>query len=461
MSIKPSIIAPTLIPNDVYKLNQKLKIAFQRKIVNYDLLRQFGRALWDCSNLNVDITLNIVMIEKYQELAWECLYHPQAYFIAQHTPIIRRTVAIQNPSHFNYPLRILHFTSEASQTHYLNLAEEQYFLYQALRSPIQNQQVLLNSTRYGNFAQFKILLQQYWDIVILSAHSIDNKIVFESEIMSYQSIIQAFSDANVQCVVLATCESAELAYKLQQLGIPCVVGMQFNILDRAASLFISQLCQAVIEGNTLFQAVQIARCTMQNLLKPNEQWQENETGQWFIPCFYAQLETPRFLIKKPVSIQNHTYSVKLLIGRRKLFYELEKLLLANKKIWLYGVGGIGKTALAQALQQHFIALHKPIYYVEMPNNLPSELPVLAVSRHKPPPGWIGFELPAPTETEFVRYAQYQGLAYPDLQLRLIYKMLQGNYQGLQLLQSLPFTTQANILRQQLCVIQRYLKAYKR
>ncbi|WP_353570877.1 CHAT domain-containing protein [Candidatus Albibeggiatoa sp. nov. BB20] len=480
MSATPVIITPLSIPEPVDELAQQVKSAFQHKTVNSDLLKKMGQQLWICSGLTTNIShIPSFIIQQPQNLPWECLYHPTGYFIAQKIPIIRQIALMTAQQQaIQSPLKILHFATQSAHLYknHLNFSEEKYFIYQALWPQIQAQQVLLHSSPSGYFSQFKTLLNQSWDIIILSGHSISQNnqqhLIFDSktdsyQTISYEKIISAFQKTSVKCVILAVCESADLALKLHQSGIFVVIGMQYPILDRAASRFIQQFCQAIMHGQTVIDAVQTTRLVMHNLLKPNEQWQENETGQWMIPSLYTQSNEQPLLLNSPIQSKISTQDVKLLIGRHQAFYKLEKIMRTHKKIWLYGVGGIGKTTLAQALQQHCIAQHQPIFYVEIETDeqlesLSTDLPILAVSRQPPPnQDWTGFQLAAPSEIEFIHYAQHQGLTYPKLQCRLIYKMLQGNYQGLDLLKALPFSTQATVLRQQLQTVQRYLKAYQR
>jgi hypothetical protein len=471
------LLIPSPIPDDVYQLAQAVKLAFQHKTVDLALLQKMGLALWYYANLPVDMSnISALIIEQYQDLPWEYLYHPQHYFIAQKIPITRQlSINSFKSKLINQPVKMLHFATQNQhdKRNYLSFAEEKYFIYQALWSQIQAKQILLHSALCVEFKQLAAQLAQNWDIIILSGHSINKNnqqyLVFDSgQLISYEQIATILQKISVQCVILAFCESHHLALRLHKMGISHVIGMQYSVLDRAASVFIQQFCLSLSQAHSIKTILQTARLAMQNLLKNNEQWQENEIGQWLIPCMYARSNTDNLFYLKPVKNKIHTILPKILIGRDKQLYKLVKALSKYQKVWLYGAGGIGKTALAQAVQQHFLAQHQTIMYIEVENYQQVELvtnenmPILAVSRLQPPnQDWMVFSLFAPTEIEFIRYAQYQGLAYPDIQLRLIYKMLRGNYQGLHLLQGLPFSTDAKSLRQQLRTVQRYLQAYQR
>lgn len=72
-----------------------------------------------------------------------------------------------------------------------------------------------------------------------------------------------------------------------------------------------------------------------------------------------------------------------------------------------------------------------------------------------------YRLTRPNFNEFSRYIEYMGLSYSLAQRLKIYQMLKGNYQGTQLLQTLPLCQGATDLSVQLALVQRYLQAYMR
>jgi hypothetical protein len=63
--------------------------------------------------------------------------------------------------------------------------------------------------------------------------------------------------------------------------------------------------------------------------------------------------------------------------------------------------------------------------------------------------------------DFVRYIRYIGLPYQIVQIRLLYKLLAGNFKAIQLLQTMPIQTVNKKFMQQLLSIKRYLQAYLR
>jgi hypothetical protein len=71
-----------------------------------------------------------------------------------------------------------------------------------------------------------------------------------------------------------------------------------------------------------------------------------------------------------------------------------------------------------------------------------------------------YPLKHPCFNDFSRYLHYLGLPYQFPQILKIYQTLGGNFQGVQLLQSLPFCVDMPGLLKQLAMVRRYLRAYQ-
>jgi hypothetical protein len=83
----------------------------------------------------------------------------------------------------------------------------------------------------------------------------------------------------------------------------------------------------------------------------------------------------------------------------------------------------------------------------------SRIPYAAIDYHNYP-------LKYPCFNDFSRYLHYLGLPYQFPQILKIYQTLGGNFQGVQLLQSLPFCVDMPGLLKQLAMVRRYLRAYQ-
>jgi len=88
------------------------------------------------------------------------------------------------------------------------------------------------------------------------------------------------------------------------------------------------------------------------------------------------------------------------------------------------------------------------------------LRILLTSRYSVPPEWNFYDyyLTRPCYQDFLSYTQQLGLPHSSLQIRLIYEVLNGNFQGVQLLHSLPVCTTGIGFRKQLALVKRYLQA---
>ncbi len=226
-------------------------------------------------------------------------------------------------------------------------------------------------------------------------------------------------------------------------------------------------------------------------------------------------------ITSPPNIIGHQLSKSdLFIGRRQELRNLSRILTTNSALVIYGLVGSGKTALAKQLaitlmqqkyrlffyqankQSNFsdfllqkLKLTKNIkletilkshfaqdewliwlddlqyapadktiqnLFIQLQTWQPSNLRLLITARSP----FINIEscykyrIQLPNFNDFTHYMRYLGLNYPFLQQLKIYQLLNGNFRGLQLLQSMPLQLEMSKLIRQLGIIRRYLFASK-
>lgn len=206
----------------------------------------------------------------------------------------------------------------------------------------------------------------------------------------------------------------------------------------------------------------------------------------------------------------------LFIGRRRELCTLGEALRTGKIRWLWvrGKGGRGKTAFVGQLVKTLIELGYRVLIYQKKENLTfrkvvtqafhlsfdlsqfieqltkerwilwldqldhveedvleclkrlcygqsEHLRLLVTSRNKIPhmEFFHDYDLAPPDYHDFSRYLEYLGLSYPEKMKRFIYDVLEGNFQGVQLLQSFP--VHAEKLPKQLNIVKRYLQAYWR
>jgi hypothetical protein len=205
--------------------------------------------------------------------------------------------------------------------------------------------------------------------------------VFESEdghgeLVAAHALAQLFNGTNVQCVVVAACQSAHLNINgteaslikpIAQAGVPHVVGMREPLIDRAATVFVQTLCVALAQRERVDVAVQKSRRAMTQLLAPNEVWRavavgrghsDASVGQWCLPTLFSH-DPAQPLVdwdfrpkpSSPEPLGSQMALPKIFIGRRRELRTLGDALRRGKiqRLLIRGAGGLGKTALAGRL----------------------------------------------------------------------------------------------------------------
>jgi hypothetical protein len=385
----------------------------------------------------------------------------------------------------------------------------------------------------------------------------------ESEFVTANALAQAFQNTNVQCVIVAACQSAQFLDEnhfispILQAGVPHVVGMREALIDRAGTVFVRALCVALAQQARIDVAVQTGRQAMTQLLKDNERWcnvqektlsNDPSIGQWCLPVLISHDPTqpivdwdfgpkPRF----PNPIGSQIAMPKVFIGRRRELRTLEEALCSGKirRLLIRGTGGLGKTALAgrlaitlaqqgyrifalkageerdliSTLEQALNFAHPPSLWEgvrgratweevrrrglktftqqrwllwldglekrQNPHNhlftditlqtiletlseyQNENLRILLTSRWTIPQSldFYDYRILQPKFHDFSRYLKQLGLNYDFSERLKIYHSLGGNFQGVQLLQSLPTYDDTTHLNKNLAMVQRYLSAY--
>jgi ABC-type uncharacterized transport system YnjBCD ATPase subunit len=149
---------------------------------------------------------------------------------------------------------------------------------------------------------------------------------------------------------------ANLALALVQHGIPLVLGTQYQVLDNAASDFAQTFYRFLLAGQQPAQALWRARMKLKTQFR-------SEPREWAVPVLYiAQgyqwqmqqpaLSAPLRPIEPPLPRIEALRSPGAIFGRDTELMELARLFLLPPRqriITIRGPGGIGKTALVNAL----------------------------------------------------------------------------------------------------------------
>jgi tetratricopeptide (TPR) repeat protein len=180
---------------------------------------------------------------------------------------------------------------------------------------------------------------------------------------------------SVKLVILSACETAVvgngIVEAISTAGIPAVIAMRFPITDMGARIFTSELYKHICEGRSLTQAMASAR---EELVKFHQEIHQGNLGsgyqaEYYTPVlflnqYFAQAvdlfkdyQLPQNFI--PNSDFLKTRNTRLIgsgfIGRKRYLNRLRRYFTAEKPqhVVLHGLGGLGKTTLAEAFSQNF------------------------------------------------------------------------------------------------------------
>ena len=261
-----------------------------------------------------------------QQLPWETLRHPVKGFIGTHPAFTlsrhlpKRKAIDVTPE--KGPLRVLLFTSITEDQGRLDVEEEQAQVQEALMPWIEQGKVILFMPDDGRFSTLRQQISEHQPhLVFLSGHGhfVDkdmdtqakNDAVFlfeaeegmDSEAIDGKALVEAFSGAATQCVVLSACQSgmsrsdrltAGLMQQLALYDLPHVIGMRESILDIAGTQFARAFCDSLAQGRRLDTALQQGRIAitrpLSGIRKDNTATlkQNQSYGQWCLPSLISQ-----------------------------------------------------------------------------------------------------------------------------------------------------------------------------
>lgn len=230
------------------------------------------------------ITLSLTDVPELGAIPWEYLYDPPDFLaVSAWTPVVRyldlprprRVLEVQ------LPLRILAVVSAPSDAERLDAAMEREKLEAALRPLLDANAVAIDWLEKPSLlALAKKLRPDAYHILHFIGHggfderSEEGALLFEDDLgrgrlVSGDQLGTILRDKlNLRLVLLNSCEGARnsakdpfsgVATSLVERDIPAVIGMQFEITDRAAILFASEFYAMLAEGQPVDQAIAEAR----------------------------------------------------------------------------------------------------------------------------------------------------------------------------------------------------------
>ena len=235
----------------------------------------------------------------------------------------------------------------------------------------------------------KALHERQHDIVHISGHGAyqvaENKgvLYFENEDGDEEQITGAAlgerlrQHACVKLLILSACETAiagsegGVTEQVAPYGVPGIVAMRFAVTDEGAKIFTTEFYTQLANGLTLTQAVAYARERLhQDILQRREQSpQVIHLAEWFTPVVYQNksvgaLIDPNKEYRLPENFYpsssistNDERDLKLIgqgfIGRKRYLISMKKLFRHGRHICIHGLGGLGKTTLAEVFANNY------------------------------------------------------------------------------------------------------------
>ncbi|MBM4430151.1 MAG: CHAT domain-containing protein, partial [Chloroflexi bacterium] len=205
----------------------------------------------------------------------------------------------------------------------------------------------------------------------------------------------------IRLAVLGVCESGRrdaanawsgIAPALTRAGIPAVLAQQLKIRDTSAVHFHRAFYRTLAAGGSVDQAVTDGRLAIVNHSADDER-------DWGVPVLYLCLDTPdAVLFLRPgdaetrveaapvvLSTYHHPPTARHpLFGRQGQLDGVTAALRAGQTVLLYGMGGIGKTALAAAVAERLLkerACQDGLLWVSDVGKAPLTALCDAVARH--------------------------------------------------------------------------------
>ena len=193
---------------------------------------------------------------------------------------------------------------------------------------------------------------------------------------------------------------ANLALSLVQHGIPAVLGTQYQVLDEAAAHFARTFYRFLAIGQHPTQALYRARLQLKNQYP-------RDPREWAVPVLYFaqgytwQVQRPNLTQAPPpleplVPRTEQLRAPDNIIGRDRELLELARLIIHQQAriVTIRGSGGIGKTALVDALAQR-LRFHFRDGIVAISLFLPDEnVPLRAATVRRSLADLLGIQNPA-------------------------------------------------------------------
>lgn len=363
------------------KLPEEFGKSLYNKVFSGILGEYINERLADAEKIDNGLRISLQFDDSVPELfnlPWEFLYNGKNFLVTDRTILISRGIKGRDRRKLdplNSILRMLVVISNpiGQDMMPLNTEHEQEVILEAIDKPLKERKISVDFTNDATFENIQnYLLEDSYHIFHFighgSYHNDRGYLVLESESgdareVDNRAITDLLVGRNIRLVVLNSCQSgkasskeayADLASLLAKENIPAVVAMQYPIIDTSATRFAATFYHALASKSSIDLALTEARISIKNA--------ENSNGIDFAtPILYLSdpncltqgkidseaqevYDTPKMFINMPIM-------EKSFVGRQEELRLLQKLFQTDQRraAIIYGLGGIGKTALASRL----------------------------------------------------------------------------------------------------------------
>jgi ABC-type dipeptide/oligopeptide/nickel transport system ATPase subunit len=177
----------------------------------------------------------------------------------------------------------------------------------------------------------------------------------------------------MKLLILSACETAiagnGVVEQLAEFGLPSIIAMRFSVTDMGAKIFTTALYEALTKAETLTQAIAQAREKLWNYVEQARKQSPNNQhlAEWFTPVVYLNQYTEALVnLKEKYVLPEDFYprseflkskNTRLIgsgfIGRKRYLNALRRSFTKGEHVCLHGLGGMGKTTLAEAFAHNY------------------------------------------------------------------------------------------------------------
>jgi len=179
----------------------------------------------------------------------------------------------------------------------------------------------------------------------------------------------------VKLLILSACETAMagqeggVTEQAATFGVPAIVAMRFAVTDEGAKVFTTELYTRLAQAQTLTRSLAYAREALHREVAQRREAAPHVPyiAEWFTPVIY-QNQAMGSLIDptQPYHLPDQFYpqssflktsKSRLIgegfIGRKRYLIQMRQAFRADKHVCLHGLGGLGKTTLAEAFAHNY------------------------------------------------------------------------------------------------------------